>query len=149
MPGRGSRRRERPTAAPAQLDASPRRGAMPPRLPGLGGAGRLRSVTPRGRRRRLRGCCEPRARWRLHSARGRPWSPAGSVAPPGARPAESRAEPTPHHHPWTSRHTQQPICRSGVRAAVRSRPDLRPFSLHQAMPRAEAVYAKRCEGQTA
>lgn len=183
MPGRGSRRTEQTTAAPAQLDVGPRRGAMlprrprmrawgqhrpdpwriavgagagggcdpvsAPRLPGLGGTGRIRSVRPRGRHRRLRGCREPRARRGSHGARGRPWSPARPVALPCARSGGSRAEPTPHHHPWTSRETQQPICRSGVRAAARSRPDLRPFSLHQAMPRAEAVDAQRCEGQTA
>ncbi len=34
--------------------------ASAPRFPGLGGTGRIRSVRPRGRRRRLRGCREPR-----------------------------------------------------------------------------------------
>lgn len=183
MPGRGSRRTEQPTPAPARRDALPRRGAMPPRrprtqawgqlrpdpwrnavgagagggcdpasaprFPGLGGTGRIRSVRPRGRRRRLRGCREPRARRGSHGARGRPWSSARPVALPCARPGELRAGPTPHHHPWTNREMQQPICRSGVRAAARSRPDLRPFPLHQAMPRAEAVDAQRREGQTA
>lgn len=131
------------------LDASPRRGAMPPRLPGLGGTGRLGSVRPRGRRSRLRGCREPRARRGSRGARGRPWSPMRPAASPRARPEGSRAGATPHHHPWTSRGMQQPICRSGVRAAARNRPDLRTSNSHQAMPRAEAVYAQRREGQTA
>ena len=93
--------------------------ASAPRFPGLSGTGRIRSVRPRGRRRRLRGCREPRARRGSHGARGRPWSSARPVALPCARPGELRAGPTPHHHPWTNREMQQPICRSGVRAAAR------------------------------
>lgn len=126
-----------------------------PRLPGLGGRNRLGSGRPRCRRRRLRGCCG----LRFPRGSGMPlagaWRPCGS---PGATSPRSRTRcssvraartSTPHHHPRTRTKEQQPICRSGVRAAARNRPALRTSNSHQAMPRAQAVYAKRLEGQTA
>lgn len=67
---------------------------------------------------------------------GRPASPAGSVRPSRAHPIRLRAEPAPHHHPQTRAKTQQSICRSGVCAAAKNRPNLRTPTSRQAVPRA-------------
>lgn len=112
------------------------------RLPGLGGRGRLGSGRPRCRREAASGLSRApipsgirsAARERVAAAR----KPRGDVA------AESRSlflgdaarTSTPHHHPRTRTKEQQPICRSGVGAAARNRPDLRTSNSRQAMPRA-------------
>lgn len=53
---------------------------------------------------------------------------------------------TPHHHPRTRTKEQQPICRSGVRAAARNRPGLRTPNSQQAMPRAAEQYTAGAAG---
>ena len=112
------------------------------RLPGLGGRGRLGSGRPRCRHRWLRGCREHRFPRGSGAPLASAWTPCGS---PGATSPRSRARcssvraartPTPHHHPRTRAKEQQPICRSGVRAAARNRPGLRTSNSRQAMPRA-------------
>lgn len=79
---------------------------------------------------------------------GSPWATSRRGHAPCSRVRVARTS-TPHHHPRTRTKEQQPICRSGVRAAARNRPGLRTSTSRQAVPRAEAVYAKRREGQTA
>ena len=122
------------------------------RLPCLGGRGRLGSGRPRCRRRRLRGCRGLRSPWGSGAPLTSAWRPCGS---PGATSPRSRARcssvraartSTPHHHPRRRAREQQPICRSGVRAAARNRPDLRTSNSQQAMPRAAKQYTAGAAG---